>query len=116
MTDPLLPTFVATASAATLALFGVDYYSLLWGFVGAMWAVMEAEREPWLRAIVLVALSTLLGAAFGSAAQLLVEPPSRGVLIIGALLGGAGAKLIVSTAIRSVVARIGSLGGAGGGP
>lgn len=113
MTDPTLPTIVATASAATLALLGVDYYSLLWGFVGSLWAVMEAEREPWLRAIVLVALSTLLGAALGFGAQFIVEPPSRAALIFGALLGGAGAKLIVSAGISAVVARIGRLGGGG---
>lgn len=106
MTDITIPAAVAAASSVTLALFGVDYYSILWGFIGAMFALMEAEREPWARAVLSVMLSTLLGAAFGSLTQLLLDHPNRAVLIFGSLVGGAGSKIIVKAAIEAVVSRV----------
>lgn len=101
----------ATLSTISLALFGVDYYSMLYGFVGALFALAQPESVGRLKAIVFVALSTLVGAAIGNAAVILAGTNSRGLLILGCLIGGAGAQLLVASAIKALSARIEKFGG-----
>jgi len=110
-TTALASAIAATASTITLALFGVDYYSLLYGFVGALFSMSQAATMGRGRAIVYVVLSTLVGAAFGAAATELVGTASRAALFLGCVVGGAGAQLLVSALLKAALARIDKLGG-----
>lgn len=101
----------AALSAITLALLGVDYYALLWGLVGAMLAMGQAAPMTRGRAIVYVVLSALAGAALGHALANFIGSVSRSVLIVGSLVGGAGAQIIIAALIRAVVTRVEKTGG-----
>lgn len=113
------PTTTAAASLAaamsgiTIALLGVDYYSLLYGMVGAFLALGSAESMGRGRAILYVILSTLVGSAIGNASLIVfpVGSQTRAVLILGCLVGGAGAQLLVAALLKAALKRIDKLGG-----
>lgn len=94
---------VATISAITLALLGVQYYALLWAFVGAMVALIQSASMTRGRACVYVLLSTLAGAALGQAAVAWVGSEQRALLVAASLLGGVGAPLVVSSLLRAAL-------------
>lgn len=114
MTDPTTSAaaagIAASISGVTLALIGVEWYALLWSFVGALLAMGEAASMGRLRAIVYVALTTLVGAALGHGLVAVLDLHSRAILILFSLAGGAGAQRIVSAAIKAVETRLGKLG------
>ena len=56
----------AAASGLTLALLGVDYHSLLYGLIGALIAVGQAQHTSRWRAVLSVVLSTVTGAVLGT--------------------------------------------------
>lgn len=99
-------TAVAAISGVTLALFGVDYYSLLYGMVGALLALGSSPATGRVRAVVFVFLSTLIGAAVGNVAVELLASHSRALLILGSVVGGAGAQKLVAAALNAVLGRI----------
>lgn len=105
----------AGASAVTMALFGVDHYAMLYGFVGAIMALPVSDQRLGVRRAVLsVVLSTLAGAAIGVAATELFESASRGALFVSAAVGGAGAQSIIAALLRAAIARIERIGGRDG--
>lgn len=118
MTDhtTTIATFVGTLSAITTALFGFDYYSLLFGLIGALLAASQSEpRERW-RAITAVAFSTLVGAAFGTAAiavLALMFPTGnvKPILFFACLMGGFGGAVVVSRVLDAALSKIKALGG-----
>lgn len=60
--------FVAFASNALGALLGLNYYALLYAFLGALVAVMKSEKiNDRIRLVVFVIASTLVGAIMGTA-------------------------------------------------
>lgn len=59
--------FVAVLNAATLALLGVNYYAVVWAFLGSLVAMTQMERKPWMRAVLYSLLSTLMGSLLGTA-------------------------------------------------
>lgn len=101
----------AAMSGITLALLGVDYYSLLGGMVGALLAVSHSERMDRGKAIAYVLLSTFVGAVLGSSAVEAAEAKSRTMLVFSCIIGGAGAQAFVSAMIRMVTAKIDQMGG-----
>lgn len=108
-------TVAAAASGITLAMLGVDYYSLLGGMIGALFSTGQADKMTWWRAIASVILTTIVGAVLGTAAVELLEAKSRAVLILGSLISGAGAMGIVSSLIKVVTKRIDAIGDSTGG-
>ncbi len=105
MIEPATPitlgAIAAAASAVTLALFGVDYYSLLYGFLGAVTALFHLKEEMGrVRAMVYVSISTLLGAAIGNAAVSYWHTDSRAWLIIGCIGGGLLAQTLAATVLK----------------
>jgi hypothetical protein len=100
----------AAMSAASLALFGVDYYSLLYGLVGALLALPHVEQMGRGRAVLFVVLSTLAGAAMGNGLTAYLDSKSRPLLIAGCLAGGilaqAFAGLLLKNAPRLVEAAL----------
>lgn len=100
----------AAFSAATMAFFGVDYYSLLYGLVGALLALPHAEAMGRARAVLFVVLSTLAGAALGNALATWQQNTSKGFLFFSCLAGGivaqAGASLLLRNLQRLVDAAV----------
>lgn len=116
MPEPTTTTTVIGAlaggvSTVTLALLGVDYYSLIWSMVGTLLALYQAEKMGRIRSVIFVVLSTLIGAALGSGLMDFSGSTSRRVLIAVSLVSGFGAHLIVTALLRAGINRIERLGG-----
>jgi hypothetical protein len=99
----------ASLSGITLALLGVDYYSLLYAFVGALFALYEAERMGRGKAVLFAVLSTLAGAVMGSLLPQLVGSwagaqispgAARLLLMAGSIVCGFGMQSILARLLR----------------
>jgi surface polysaccharide O-acyltransferase-like enzyme len=105
----------AAVSAATMAAFGVDYYSLLYGLVGALLALPHTETMGRARAMLFVVLSTLAGAVIGNAVVSWQQSTSKGFLFLCCLAGGivapAAAGLLLKNLQRVVDAAVKRIGG-----
>jgi peptidoglycan/LPS O-acetylase OafA/YrhL len=103
--DPTGSTAVAAmaalASTATMALFGVDYYSLLYALIGALFALASAEQMGRVRAVAFVLLSTLAGAVIGNAVAGYVEHPTRVQLFAMCLVGGLVAQIVATGILKA---------------
>ncbi|WP_137860808.1 hypothetical protein [Variovorax sp. 3P27G3] len=113
-TTTVAGAIAAGASAISLALLGVDYYSLIWGMVGALLALYQAAKMGRVRSVIFVSLSTLVGAACGTGALSTFQSESRPLLIVCSLVAGFGAQLIVTALLRAGINRIDKLGGVTG--
>lgn len=103
---------VLAISAATMALLGVDYYSLVWGMFGAQVALFQNQATMGrVRALVYVALSTLVGAAVGTGTAAFLASKSQPLLILVSLVGGFGAQKIVTALLDAGLARVKKMGG-----
>lgn len=99
-------------SAFFMAVLGVDYYSLIWGMVGALVALFQTEQPMGrVRSVIYIALSTLCGAAIGSGVLSSISSESRALLILLSLVGGFGAQKIVTALLKAGIARIEKMGG-----
>lgn len=110
MTDPITP--VATGLAAiiggiTLELFGLPYHAVVWGFFGALVSMSQLNTVKTMSnggAFLFCVLSTLVGGALGNFAVEFLALPSRAALILGSLIGGAGAFGFVNLLLSLVTA------------
>jgi hypothetical protein len=100
------PTSTAAAGVAaiisgiTLDLLGVPYHAVVWGFVGALVTMSQMAKMERSRAFVYGLLSTLAGAALGTFGVELMALQSKSSLIIGSLIGGAGAFGLIGALVR----------------
>jgi uncharacterized protein YneF (UPF0154 family) len=92
----------AAMSAISLALFGVDYYSLLYGLVGALLALPHVEQMGRWRAVLFVVLSTLAGAVIGNGILAYFASSNRALLIAGCLAGGIVAQALAAALLKNV--------------
>lgn len=92
--------FAASLSAITMALLGVDHLSIIYGLVGALFALYEAERMERRRALVFVVLSTLAGAAMGNGALTVLGTASKGVLLVSCIVCGYGTQALLARLLR----------------
>lgn len=109
--DSGLATFVAGVSQTLLTLLGVDYYALMWAFIGSLGALTQAQTMTRSRAIAYVLLSTLVGAAFGSAAFAWLDAKPKILLLLCSTVGGFGWQLIMAALVQAVISRINTVGG-----
>lgn len=110
--DSVLAAFVSGASQVLLTLFGVDYYAMLWAFVGSLVAITQMKNKMGrTRALIYVFLSTMVGAALGSAAFAYLDAKPQAILLICSVVGGFGWQLIMSALVQAVVSRIKTIGG-----
>jgi predicted lysophospholipase L1 biosynthesis ABC-type transport system permease subunit len=105
-TTPTAAALAASLSGVTLALLGVDYYSLLYANVGALMALHQAEAMGRVRAVIFVVLCTLVGAALGNAALALFGTTNRALLLVGCIIGGFGAQAILTRLLKHTLGRI----------
>ncbi len=103
----------ASLSGITLALLGVDHLSIIYGLVGALFALYEAERMERGRALVFVVLSTLAGAAMGNGALSLLGTASKGVLLVSCIVCGYGTQALLARLLRRGLNQIDSKPAAG---
>lgn len=104
----------ASFTAMSIALIGVPYLALLWGFIGAAVALVLTGPETPKGAMLSVLAAGLVGAAGGHAAAEYITGSAQtagSVLVMASLLIGAGAKPILGAAVAAVIAAIGRLGG-----
>lgn len=103
-------SMAAAASGITMALLGVNHHSLLYGFVGALIAMSHTKYASRWRAIVGVVLSTVAGAALGSAAVQAFGLHGNAAVLAGCLVGGAGAQALVIGLVRLAETHVERLG------
>jgi urea transporter len=113
MAEPATTTAASVAAAVsgiTMALLGVDYHAVLYGFVGALIAVSQSQHTSRWRAVVSVVLSTVTGAVLGTAVVQALGLEGRASLLLGCIVGGAGAQALVLGLVRAAGSRIERLG------
>jgi hypothetical protein len=107
MTEPIPTTGLATLAAAingvALSLLGVPLLAIVWGFVGALMTMSQMSTMTKPRAFVFGALSTLAGAALGTAGVEILALQGRAALVLGSLAGGAGAFVLIATLVKRAV-------------
>jgi hypothetical protein len=105
MSETGVALFVSSFSATLLALFGIDYYSLFWAGLGATAMLLYAKPTTRGKAALTVMVSTMLGAALGTA---LAEQlgGSRSVLIVCAIVCASGPQILISALLNRVVTEI----------
>lgn len=109
MTEPTTTTAAIASglSAFTLALFGVDYYALVWGLVGAMFAQGMTSTMTRKQAIIYVSLATFSGAAIGTGFQaLFFGSTNKPVLVLFSLAGGFAAQKILDGVVSLITRRL----------
>lgn len=108
-TATVAASMAAAASGVTLALLGVDYHSLLYGLIGALIAVGQTEHTSRWRAVVSVILSTIAGAVIGSVFVEIAGIKGKSSLLLGCIVGGAGAQALVLAMVRIASSKIGNV-------
>lgn len=98
--------WAASATSMSMALLGVEPHALLYGLVGALLAQFAAERMPAWRARFYVVLSTIAGAAIGTAAVNFSGMQGRGALIVGCMVGGFGAPRLLAALLGRLATRL----------
>lgn len=109
MIEPTTQTataLAATFTGVTMALFGVDHLSVIYGFVGAMFAAFEVERVGRAKAVLLVVLSTVGGAAMGNGIVELYGSTNKAVIFLGCIACGFGTQAILSAIVGRMVRSI----------
>jgi hypothetical protein len=101
MTEPIAAASVAaTLSGVTMSVLGVPGHAVIWGFIGALATISQMERMPWYKAFMFGVLSTLMGAAFGTFGAEALDLKGKAALILGSLIGGAGAFAIIAAFVK----------------
>lgn len=104
MTEPVTSTAAAGVAAIvggiTMDLLGVPYHAVVWGFVGALVTMSQLASMSKPQAVVYGLLSTLSGAALGTFGVELLGLQSRAALVLGSLIGGAGAFAVIGALVK----------------
>src|SRR3954463_16089600 len=98
--------FVSAVSAALIALFGLNYYAMVWAFVGALVALMKSEKTTRMRAIFYVLFSTFIGALLGTACAEFFKINLNSAISIMSLLGGVGWQGIIAILLKVAEGRL----------
>lgn len=126
----IVSSFVAGISSATLTLFGVSYFSLLWGLIGAVVMLFFTPSQPQdpsltpmmnkIRVVGTVMASAFTGAILSdlllilfamllkaTATMVLAPEVSDKLHLVFAFVVGAGAKRFLGSIILAALAKIG---------
>lgn len=98
--------FVGVISAALVALFGLNYYAMVWAFVGALVALTKSEKMTRLFAVIHVLLSTFIGALLGTAGGEYLGITQRSAIAVMSLLGGVGWQGIIALFLKVAEGRL----------
>lgn len=100
-TSAAVAAVAAAFSAIVLALFGVDYHSLLYALIGAMAAVSLSERMTRGRAVLYTLLSTLIGAVLGNVVASHLARTNRFELFLLCIAGGLLAQAVAAGVLKA---------------
>ena len=103
-TSTAAASFAAVLGGISLDLLGVPYHAIVWGFVGALVTMSQMATMPRGKAFVFGLLSTLTGAALGSFGADFFGLQSKAALIVGSLVGGAGAFALIGALVNRAAA------------
>lgn len=98
--------FVTYISAALISLFGLNYYAMVWAFIGALVALTKSAKMTRLRAVFYVIFSTFIGALLGTAAGEYFTLSSRTSIAFLSLLGGMGWQGMIAVLLQVAEGRI----------
>lgn len=99
-------TFVEVISAGLTSLFGLNYYAVVWAFVGALVALTRSEKMTRWRAIFYVMFSTFIGALLGTAGAEFMKITTRSVIAVMSLLGGVGWQGMIAILLKVAEGRM----------
>lgn len=91
---------VSFISANLISLLGLNYYALIWAFVGALVALTQSERMERLRAVIYVALSTFIGALLGTAAGEWLAISKVSLIAVLSLVCGVGWQGMIAAMLK----------------
>lgn len=98
-------TFVSYISANLISLLGLNYYALVWAFIGALVALTQSNRMERVRAVIYVLLSTFIGALLGTAAGEWLAISKVSLVAVLSLLGGVGWQSMIASMLKIAEAR-----------
>lgn len=101
--------FVTVISAGLVSLFGLNYYAVVWAFVGALVALTRSDKMTRWRAIFYVMFSTFIGALLGTAGAEFMKITTRSIIAVMALLGGVGWQGMIAILLKVAEGRIRAL-------
>jgi hypothetical protein len=105
-TTTAVDVFVNFVSAALISLFGLNYYAMVWAFVGALVALTRSNKMTRTRAVFYVIFSTFIGALLGTAAAEYLALTSRSLIAVLSLLGGVGWQGMIALLLKIMEGRI----------
>jgi uncharacterized membrane protein YfcA len=94
-----------------MAVFGLDYYSLVYALVGTILLLSSRQKTTRLRALIYVALSTIAGAALGTYLVGHFDAESKPALFVVCMVCGGGAQLVFTTMVDVLNTQIKRMGG-----
>lgn len=83
-----------------MSLVGLNYYALVWAFVGALIALTQAERMARWKALGHVMLSMFVGALLGTSAGDFMNISQRSAVAVMSLLGGVGWQGMIAILLK----------------
>lgn len=93
---------IAALSSFLMAMFGVDYYALLWASLGSVTTLLYAVPTKKAKGVLSTIISALAGAALGSALNEHMIT-TRSFLLVTSLVCGAGAQPLVNALVNLLV-------------
>ena len=103
--------WIAAASSVSMALFGVDLHAMVYGLVGSLVALSQAETMPRARAMTFVAGSTIAGAAIGTFSAQYLGLTGKYGIFVGCIAGGYGAPALLRGVLQVVSDKLAKFSG-----
>jgi hypothetical protein len=98
---------LSVAIAGLLSLLGVPPYTLVWGLIGAVFAMLLRTAEVGkVKGILIVIFSAAIAAALGVVSGELTEKPSRAIITAVCVVVGFGAQAFLSALVSAGVSNI----------
>jgi hypothetical protein len=100
-------SLLGIAVAGLLSLLGVPPYTLVWGLIGAVFAMMLRTAEIGrVKGVLIVICSAAVAAALGVASGELTATPSRSIITAVCIVIGFGAQAFLSALVAAGVSNI----------
>lgn len=100
-------TLLSVLIAGALSLLGVPPYTLVWGLIGAVFAMLLRTAEVGkIKGVLIVIFSAAIAAALGVVSGELTDRPSRAIITAVCVVVGFGAQAFLSALVSAGVSNI----------